>query len=262
MRKITLPLLLALLSVYAPAAAQAETASQAVTAKAAKLPAGTTPVQAAINRQALKAVVAKAIKAGEGKALLETSTDPDVKADILIQTVKIKSVSSGEHKNHHKPKKPNKGITGPAEVSKGPQPEPITDKLLAPLAVRASVSHGPVAHAAFCGGNWAADTDEGYAFGGTVAWAFVRNEGWCGNGYEITWDGGPDFDGWTWNPEICSYGWNTNYSWDGSTAWIHMEDNFVAGFSYPWGCYGWWELKAVVRVAANGYWDTYDDFGF
>lgn len=34
------------------------------------------------------------------------------------------------------------------------------------------------------------------------------------------------------------------------------------GVSYPWGCGGLKGGHAVIRIAANGYWDTYDDFGF
>jgi hypothetical protein len=34
------------------------------------------------------------------------------------------------------------------------------------------------------------------------------------------------------------------------------------GISYPWGCLGIKGEKVVIRIASNGYWDTYDDYGF
>lgn len=237
-------------------------AHQAITA-GQKLPEATTEAQAVINQAALAPRVKKAIKAGEAKALFESTKDPDIIFDLVRFDSKVTSVNSGEHTNHAKPPKPKKGVTGPAETSKGSAPEPISDRLVAPLDVRAPK---PVAHTAGCWGSWAADTYYLWFGSEVIAWDFARENGWCGgwNGYAwvITWLGGPTFAEWQWKPVFCAAPLSTNYTWDGSTSWVHMADWQADGVVYPWGCLLYWNLKAVVRIAGNGYWDTYDDYGF
>ena len=98
------------------------------------------------------------------------------------------------------------------------------------------------------------------AGGANVAWIYVRANGWCGNGSSITWYGGGTFANWSWGP-YCITNYNTNYSWDVPWSWIHMGTWGSVGVSYPWGCFGLKSNRVTLRIAANGYWDYYNDFG-
>jgi hypothetical protein len=94
-----------------------------------------------------------------------------------------------------------------------------------------------------------------------VAWVWLRENGWCGNGYAMTWLGGVSFASWSWGP-FCLGGKGTDYSWDGYPTWVHAAHWASLGYSYPWGCLTFRGNKAVIRWAANGYLDTVSDYGF
>lgn len=86
---------------------------------------------------------------------------------------------------------------------------------------------------------------------------------WCGNGSSIT-----SIDGWghhTWSQyPYCITDTSTQGGWDVYPSWQHGGQ---------WGTTGLYTLAivcapilgsshATMRVAANGYWDEYDDFGY
>jgi hypothetical protein len=98
-------------------------------------------------------------------------------------------------------------------------------------------------------------------FGGNIGWIYVRNNGWCGNGSAITWYDGPTYAAWSWGP-YCWTSKGSDYSWDVYPSWIHAAHWGEFGVSYPWGCGGIRGGKAVLRFAANGRWDRYNDYGF
>ena len=96
---------------------------------------------------------------------------------------------------------------------------------------------------------------------GTIGWLYVRENGWCGQSGYIYWYGGPTFASWAWGI-YCFANHGENYSWDGYPGWIHMANWASLGVSYPWGCAGISGGKVVIRIAWNGYWDRYNDYGF
>jgi hypothetical protein len=116
------------------------------------------------------------------------------------------------------------------------------------------------AHAAGC---WNPPAWNRFSWGwpGTVAWIQVSINGWCGNGSSITWYGGASFPSWTWGP-YCITNDQTNFSWDVAWSWLHARHGGSDGISYPWGCAAIDGDKTVVRTAANGYWDGYNDYGY
>jgi hypothetical protein len=69
------------------------------------------------------------------------------------------------------------------------------------------------------------------------------------------------FASWTWGP-FCLGGKGEDYSWDPKPSWVHMAHWASLGSSYPWGCFTYSGGKVVIRIAWNGYWDTYNDYGF
>jgi hypothetical protein len=117
------------------------------------------------------------------------------------------------------------------------------------------------AHAAGCwNGAWNQWTWR-TAWGSAIGWLYSRYNTWCGNGYAIYYATGPTFARWAWGPYCITNG-NLADAWDVWPTWIHIGNWGTLGVSYPWGCLGIKGGHAVVRVAATGYWDTYDDFGF
>jgi hypothetical protein len=218
---------IAALLLLAPAALAGP--AQQATEHAASLPVAANPQQASEHAAALQSDVAAAVRAGEGPALL-SSNDPDVLAALLPY--------ANQQDN----------ATGRAPIVR------------APAGARIASRHGPRAHAAGCYGSpWNQLTWT--EFGGAVAWIYVRENGWCGSGGWITWYGGPTFARWEWGP-FCLTGRGSDYSWDAWPSWIHMAYWATLGVSYPWGCFGYSGGKVVIRIAWNGYWDRYNDYGF
>jgi hypothetical protein len=202
--------------------ALASPAQQAVD-HAASLPVAVNAQQASEHAAALRADVAAAVRAGEGSALLG-SHDPDLLSALLPYA---QTAGSSAPPSHYAP---------PARAAR------------------------KRAHAAGCYGspwnqlNWT-------EYGGTVAWIYVRENGWCGDSGRIWWYGGPTFAAWTWGP-FCLGNRGSNYSWDVWPSWIHMAHWGSLGVSYPWGCFTYSGGKVVLRIAWNGYWDEYNDYGF
>lgn len=92
-----------------------------------------------------------------------------------------------------------------------------------------------------------------------VGWRQVTENGWCGNGHQITWNGGGTFRSWT-LPGYCWQDVSTNYSFDGSPNWIHGENYGRIGGDYLFGCAGLQTIAPAIRIAGNGHWDRYNDF--
>ena len=96
-------------------------------------------------------------------------------------------------------------------------------------------------------------------------WAVVEGE-WCGNGSAITFEAGPGgggtypewaFGGWCLTNEI------RDHSWDIFASWIHMRHTATVGVSYAFGCFGYLETAtSILRIAANGYYDYHNDYGY
>ena len=218
-------IMLAALVTAAPAPAETGEAAQAkVEAQAANLGVALNEAQAVQDQAALMPAVKQAVKAGARESLLH-STNPNVLSDAL-RFVKPKV----KLRHSSKPKPGN----APASIAR----------------------HRVRAHSAGCWGSvynmvqW-----------GSVAWLYVRENGWCGDGYSIYWYGGATFAEWAWGP-YCFTGRGNDYSWDVYPSWIHTAIWGEAGVTYVWGCFGISGGKAQVRFAANGYWDLYNDYGF
>jgi hypothetical protein len=220
-------LLFAALLLAAPGAVASP--AQRASEHAASMAVAANAQQATEHAAALRPDVAAAVHAGEGPALL-SSHDPDLLAALLPY--------ASQQDN----------VTGRAPIVRPPAGAKIASR------------HGPRAHAAGCWG-WIADQQTFTVFGGTIAWIYVRNNGWCGNGYAITWYGGPTYAAWSWGP-YCWGSKGSDYSWDYWPSWIHTAHWGELGVSYPWGCAGIRGGKAQVRFAANGYWDRFNDYGF
>ncbi len=214
-----------------PSVSQVRPAPQVQSAESAvaKLPVATNAKMAESNQAAIAVKVKAAIAAGHGKQLLERTNSPDVAADLLrYGTVTTKVRQS-----------PKSRREAPAFTS------------------RRKVT---TAHSAGCYGSpW---SQQNYTeFGATVAWIYVRENGWCGSNGRITWYGGPTFANWTWGP-FCLGSRGSNYTWDYPYSWIHMAYWASLGTSYPWGCLTYHGGKVQIRIAWNGYWDEYNDYGF
>ena len=211
-------------SAYAEVETQAQiNAANAVESQAASLPAATNEAQAVQDQAALMPAVKQAVKAGASESLLH-STNPSVLADALRLT----------------PPKVKVGHSG--------KPKPANAPARSARRVRA--------HSAGCWGSvynmvtW-----------DSVAWLYVRENGWCGNGWDIYWYGGASFAEWAWGP-YCFTGRGNDYSWDVYPSWIHTAVWGEVGVTYVWGCFGISGGKAQIRIAANGYWDLYNDYGW
>jgi hypothetical protein len=114
------------------------------------------------------------------------------------------------------------------------------------------------AKAASC---WAAghSTQATVSLGVNFGWRKVEENGWCGNGSSITWNGGASFTSWRGAP----YCWNdpaNNWSWDVPFSWIHGGNAGTLGGSYIWGCASSPHIQAGLRINARGGFDHYDDF--
>jgi hypothetical protein len=97
------------------------------------------------------------------------------------------------------------------------------------------------------------------AAGVNFGWRKVQENGWCGNGSTITSNNGASYTAWRGGP----YCWNdvqSNWSWDGSHAWLHGRNYASLGGSYIWGCASLQTIAPVIRIEANGNWDRYNDY--
>lgn len=188
--------------------------------------------QAQQDQRTLAPAVNRAIAAGAGPELM-ASKNPSVLADVL-QHVSMTEV----HGTPSLIKRPGTGGIGSAQIAR--------------RRVRA--------HAAGC---WNGVWDQWYwrtPWGSTIGWLYVALSVWCGDGYAISYDAGVTLATWAWGPYCMSNVFHAN-AWDYWPVWIHMGQWGSLGVPYPWGCAGLKGGHAILRVAGNGYWDTYDDFG-
>ena len=204
-------------------------ARAAVESQAAAVGEAPNEAKAISDQRALMPAVKKAVEAGAAKSLVEHVSNPSVMADVLRLT-KPKVVRKSEGLPPVKVKKPANAPARSGQVR---------------------------AHGADC---WNDAWGSLVEWSG-VAWLYVRSNAWCGDGYAITWYGWATFAEWTWG-SICFTDRGENYSWDAYPSWIHMATWGEAGVSYVWGCLGISGGKATERIAANGYWDFYNDYGF
>jgi hypothetical protein len=236
MRKLATLTVVGIIAVLALANGASATTTEVRTAEeaAAKLPAAASVQQAEANQAAVAPSVKAAIAAGHGRELLATTTSPDVRADLLRygQVTEVHSPFSRFEK--------------PANAPTG-------------VAARRHVR----AHAAGCYGSpWS--VRQLLVAGLQVAYVFIRENGWCGEQggqNRITYLSTPTYINWTWGP-YCTTNYGTDFSWDYWPTWVHGFTKDTIGVPYPWGCWGIRGIKAVLRINAGGYWDTYDDYGF
>jgi hypothetical protein len=98
--------------------------------------------------------------------------------------------------------------------------------------------------------------------GKPVAWVEKDHNYWCGNGYAITQNALGFYDRkWAQFP-FCVSVTTSVQGWDGPHAsWAHGGVWASQGLWTPWGTCGTYQSgQAVVRIAANGYFDYYNDF--
>lgn len=226
--------------------------------------------QATEDQEALMPYVREVVRAGGGAELItEEEQNPSVTADVL-------TLEPGVLKTKHVRTREGRGGKKEAEGSGTPPPnsEPPFGYAASTAYFKRGMHSGTVtvhsasaasvkAHAAGCYGS-VAEQDQWYVKGiGTViAWIYVRVNGWCGNpGVNIYWSGGPTFANWAWGP-FCFAGLQTNWSWDIFPRWIHTAIWASQGVPYPFGCLGLHGGKTQIRIAASGYADTYNDYGF
>jgi hypothetical protein len=228
MRRLRLAalLVLGLVSMMASSAQAASPDVQHAEGVVATLPAASSPQAAEANQAALAPSVRASIAAGHGRELLETTTSPDVRADVLRYGATTTTIGS-----------PPSRYSPPVKAARHKQ-----------------------AHAAGCYGSPWSQTSWTVA-GGTIGWLYVRENGWCGQSGYIYWYGGATFASWSWGI-YCFANKGADYSWDGYPAWIHMAHWATLGVSYPWGCVGISGGKVQQRIAWTGYWDRYNDYGF
>ena len=154
---------------------------------------------------------------------------------------------------------------GFAGIASGAAPRPVGDPnqqaAVQQLQQATVVAHKyvkPIAITASGKGACYPEVRERYSLklhGVTLAWSEVDQEGWCGNGKRITWQGGATYPKW----HALPYCWSdstTNDSWLQYPAWRHAQNSKQVGIPTPVGCIGLRSLHAHLRYAANGYWDT------
>jgi hypothetical protein len=130
---------------------------------------------------------------------------------------------------------------------------PITTTKATTAALR------PRAHAAGCWSTW---TEWHWTVAGAeVAWIRKIYSSWCGNGSSISsWSNA--HASWV-SSAWCLTNANLLESWDVVPSWRHGYYGASLGLWTPWGaCASYNSGHTVVRIAANGYWDSYDDYGF
>lgn len=203
---------------------------QKVESQASQLTEAVNQGEAESNWRALGKEVKRAIKEGHGKELVETN-DPNIAGAVLLAAKGRSVVTSSEPSTLPKERGAPKRPPG-----------------------------APRAQAAGCYGR-AWDQDSWVTAVGTIAWVYVSAT-WCGiPNQQITWWSGPTVADWEWGI-YCLAGHGTNGSWDQPPRWIHAANWGSVGIRYPWGCAGLRGIKAVIRISASGYWDTYNDYGF
>jgi hypothetical protein len=119
--------------------------------------------------------------------------------------------------------------------------------------------------ASACWGTISSDWWHTIAGGAIVARVNKYNYGWCGTGSRIT-SGEYNFNHYFWaqypyclTNESNNQGWDgTSYDWAHGGAWATTGVYTVALVCVP--ILG--GEHATLRIAGNGYWDRYDDYGY
>jgi len=124
----------------------------------------------------------------------------------------------------------------------------------------------PMGVGACYGGEWTRYTLS--TAGINLAWSQVGVGGWCAGpgGQAIVEVSGWSFPNWLAAP-YCVAGDPTTHGPDGSyvgsnSTWAHGLQTLHVGISYAFGCAGLNTAEDALRIAYNGYWDGYDDFGY
>jgi hypothetical protein len=253
--------LLALPASYASAetapalSANEQAAVNSVAAKARTLPLTVSQAVADNDRAAIQPVVDAALATGGQKVaryLVDTSKDPNVVAAVINRYPPTRV----EHTSGTSPFAAPAGMPG-ASIARAKHRYHVMRG--GGVRARANPTHQLHAHSSGCWGNvW--DQQEWYEAGAATAWIYDRVNGWCGNGSSITWYGGPTFSQWTWGV-FCLNDGGKDFSWDRPWSWIHEGFWASYGISYAFGCGTYSSGHAVNRIAANGYYDHYDDYG-
>lgn len=84
-------------------------------------------------------------------------------------------------------------------------------------------------------------------------------EGWCGDGQQITRDFGWNHSTWSWGP-YCITNVANRQGWDHYPSWKHGAVYGSIGVSYPWGCGSVHSGNAALRIKSAGGWDAVNDF--
>jgi hypothetical protein len=123
----------------------------------------------------------------------------------------------------------------------------------------------PIAHSASCWGRESSWWNHTVPGGAIVAKLEKFNYGWCGTGSQLT-SGAYNFDHWQWAQyPYCLANESNRQGPDGTSGnWAHGGIWATTGiYSVAVVCVPILGGEhAVLRIAGNGYWDRYDDYGF
>ena len=248
------------LGALATALPQARAASSSASAQSAATVVTSTAAQ---GQSALAALIASTPNGSPVASALfnAAGTNPAV-AKALVNSLTVTTQVIGDPPSGPEPSSPFDTTTAPMA--------PFRPRRL-PLAASASGSAGaaaPAAAAAAASGchnpvvvqhTWTAKDI-------IAGWVITRIDGWCwSNGY-IT-----STQGWAF-PKYQAYGtcmtneYSTHGGYgarnsNGNTAWAHGGHWATIGFKVGGSCLGPY-YSATLRIAGDGYYDNYDDFGF
>jgi len=185
-----------------------EQAVRSVLSAAAPIPGPSTLAQLESERLALLPMVAAALKEGKHVAhVLALSNNPAVFADV----VKLRK------------REPTLGVTvdseGNEELAIEVHTVSVPSRALhppggGPSATAAGQHRRVKAHSAGC---WGHHTNRNGSELGVVE---IEENGWCGNGSSITWNGGANFRYYAYTGN-CMQDIGTSWSWDVPYSWIH-----------------------------------------
>jgi hypothetical protein len=224
-----------------PAAAQAESESATAVFQsqvAAALPSAQAQVAAAQASGQIGSLVAQ---------VEQRVTPPTISQDALAEA--LYNAGSGTAQSAL--------VAPPSSASSPPAQTAATSGL--------RTAHAPTATAASpCWYGAESDWSHTIAGGATVVWLKEINPQWCGNGSSITY-GHDNWEHPNWsNYPYCLTSVNNEQGWDINPSWAHGRQAATTGIYSPAIiCVPILGSEHVtVRVAASGYWDRYDDFGY
>lgn len=230
--------------------AHADTAMNELETAAGEQASPENATQAKTAQKHLMPYVKEAIKAGD-TAGLEGLAETNATVAGAVLRVGGKAVVLTPKKSSHIKKEALSTGETVEEEHELPEEEPVSEQ----------EPESSPEYAGYCYGGEHSQTNYNTAIG-TIAWVYTSMPVWCGvpNGY-ISYNAAPGFAQWSWGP-YCLESQNHLWNWDAYPKWQHGGNWAEVGVSYVWGCAGIRGVHATLRIAANGYWDTYDDFGF